>query len=234
MKTRERAIREKRTKNSDPHPDCVIEGGKGPRLSLGPGALSVFRKEVKIMAKNNNKNGKATLMAQVIAGARKHFPNGAETLKLEGASTTIDAVLKELQGFVDARNAIVAAQMAARNMVAAERAGLPAMTALLAAFIAFIRNAFGPTADVLADFGVPVRKVPVPKTAEQKAVAAAKRKATRAARGTKGPKAKLAVHGDITAQLVVTPAGSAAGAPTAPATAPEAAPGGTPATPPKA
>ena len=183
------------------------------------------------MAKNNNsnRNGKATRVAQVIAGARKHFPNGAETLTLEGAPTTIDAVLTELQGFVDDRAAIVAAQMAARNKVAAERAGLPAMSALFAAFIAFIRNALGPTAEALADFAIPVRKVPAPKTAEQKAVAAAKRKATREARGTKGPVARKAVHGNITAKLVVTAAAvDAAGAPTAPATAPTAAaPGGT-------
>ena len=187
------------------------------------------------MAKNNNKNGKATQMAQVITGARKNFPNGAQTLTLDGASTTIDAVLKELQGFVDDRVAIVAAQTAARNKVAAERAGLPAITALLAAFIAFVRNTLGPTAEALADFAIPARKVPVPKTAEQKAVAAAKRKATRVARGTKGPVAKKAVRGNITAQLVVTAAAvDATGAPTAPATAPTAAaPGGTPATPPR-
>ena len=184
------------------------------------------------MAKNNNKNGKATLMTHVIAGARKHFPNGSETITLEGTSTTIDAVLTELQGFVDGRAAIVAAQMAASNLVAAERAGMPAMTALLAAFIAFIRNAFGPTSAKLADFAIPTRKVPVAKTAEQKAVAAAKRKATREARGTKGPVARKAVRGNITAQLVVTAApADATGAPTAPATAPTAAaPGGTPAT----
>ena len=188
------------------------------------------------MAKNNNKNGKATRMAQVIAGARKNFPNGSETITLEGASTTIDAVLTQLQGFVDKRAAIVAAQMAASNLVAAERAGLPAITALFAAFVAFVRNALGPTSAALADFAIPTRKVPVPKTAEQKAVAAAKRKATREARGTKGPVAKKAVKGNITAQLVVTPAASdATGAPTAPATAPTAAaPGGTPATPPRA
>jgi hypothetical protein len=192
----------------------------------------MLRKEVKQMAKNNNKNGKATRMAQVITGARKHFTNGSQAITLEGASTTIDTVVNEFQAFIDNRAGIVAAQTAARNKVAAERAGLAAITALFAAFIAFIRNTLGPSSEALADFGIPVRKVPAPKTAEQKAVAAAKRKATREARGTKGPKAKLAVHGDITAQLVVTPA-SDAGAP-APATAPTAAaPGGTPATPPK-
>lgn len=63
-------------------------------------------------------------------------------------------------------------------------------------------------------------------TAEGKAVAAAKRKATRAARGTKGLKAKSQIHGNVTATLVVTPADTANGqpAPEAPATAPAAAP----------
>jgi hypothetical protein len=182
---------------------------------------------------SNNKNGKASRIARVIVGARKHFAVGSQAILLDGASTTVDAVVNEFQAFIDNRAAIVAARTAVRNKVAAERAGMAALDALLQAFIAFIRNTLGPTAEALADFGIPLRKQPVPKTAEQKAVAAARRKATRAARGTKGPKAKLAVHGDITAQLVVTPA-SDAGAPTAPAPAPAAAPDGTPAQAPKA
>jgi len=62
-------------------------------------------------------------------------------------------------------------------------------------------------------------------TAEEKAVAAAKRTATRAARGTKGPKAIKAVKGNVTAELVVTPATAATTEvpPTAPAPAPAAA-----------
>jgi hypothetical protein len=52
-------------------------------------------------------------------------------------------------------------------------------------------------------------------TAEQKAVAAAKREATRAARHTMGKNQKKAVKGAINATLVVTPAnGSAPSAPT--------------------
>jgi hypothetical protein len=188
------------------------------------------------MAKDNNKNGKATKMANVIKGTRKHFTNGSEAIALDGASTTIDAVVNELQAFIDDRTAIVAAQSDVRNKLAAERAGMPAVNALFAAFIVFIRQRLGASSAALADFGLPVRKVPAPKTAEQKAVAAAKRKATREARGTKGPKAKQAIHGNVTAQLVVTPvAGDAAATPEAPAPAPTAAaPGGTQAGPARA
>ena len=146
-------------------------------------------------------------------------------------------MVNEFQAFTTNRAAIVAAQTAVRNKVAAEGAGMPALNALFEAFIAFIRQTFGASSTVLADFAIPVRKTPVAQTAEQKAVAAAKRKATRAARGTTGPKAKKAIKGNVTASLVVTPAAAsdATGTGTAPAPAPiAAAPGGTPATPARA
>jgi hypothetical protein len=194
------------------------------------------------MANNSNsKNGKATAMTQVIAGARKNFPNGSQVITLDGTSTTIDAVVNEFQAFITKRAAIVAAQTAARNMVAAEDTGTAALNALFEAFVAFVRQTFGASSTVLADFAIPVRKTPVAQTAEQKAVAAAKRKATREARGTTGPKAKKAIKGNVTASLVVTPAtaADATGTGTAPAPAPTlapapAAPGGTPATPARA
>jgi hypothetical protein len=189
------------------------------------------------MANNSNsKNGKATAMMQVIAGARKNFPNGSQGITLDGTSTTIDAVLNEFQAFITNRGAIVAAQTAVRNKVAAEDTGMAAMNALFGAFLAFVRQTFGASSTVLADFAIPVRKTPVAQTAEQKAVAAAKRKATREARGTTGPKAKKAIKGNVTATLVVTPAAvDAAGTGTTPAPAPTASPpGGTPATPARA
>jgi hypothetical protein len=183
---------------------------------------------------SNSKNGKATAMTQVIAGARKNFPNGSQVITLDGTSTTIDAVVNQFQTFITNRGAIVAAQTAVRNKVAAEGNGMPALNALFEAFVAFVRQTFGASSTVLADFAIPVRKAPVAQTAEQKVVAAAKRKATREATGTTGPKAKKAIKGNVTASLVVTPAAvDATGTGTTPALAP-AAPGGTPATPARA
>ncbi len=95
---------------------------------------------------------------------------------------TIDAAVGELQAFIDNRAAVVAAQATAKTKVAAERAALPALDAFILAFVAFIRLTFGPKANVLADFGLAPRKARAPLTAEQKAVAVAKRNATRAAR----------------------------------------------------
>jgi hypothetical protein len=169
------------------------------------------------------KNSKAAAVGQLIAGAKKHFPKGSQAISLEGASTTIGATLTQLQAFIDNRTAVVTAQATAKTKLAVERTAMPALNALIEAFTDFVKLSFGPQADVLADFGIPAPKAKTPMTAEQKAVAAAKRNATREARGTKGPKAKQAVHGNITAQLVVTPASPPAeGSPTVPATEPAA------------
>jgi hypothetical protein len=181
------------------------------------------------MANNSTgKNSRATRAGKLIAGARKRLPNGGQQITVGGASTTVDAAVNELQSFIDNRTAVVAAQATAKSKLSAERAALPALNAFVNAFTAFVRFMFGAQADALADFGMAPPKARTPQTAEEKAVAAAKRKATRAARGTTGPKAKSEIHGNITAQLVVTPAASADGAqaPEAPSAAPAQAPSG--------
>jgi hypothetical protein len=183
------------------------------------------------------KGTRATRAGQLIAGFRKRFPNGSQALTLGGAlgSVTVDAAVKELQELVDNRTAAATAQTTARDKVQAERVALPNLVAFMNAIEALIRLMFSADTTALADFGIPPRKQRAPQTAEQKAVAVAKRKATRTARGTTSAKAKQAIKGNITAKVVVTPATPAqAEAPEAPATAPAAAPapGGAAATPP--
>jgi hypothetical protein len=179
------------------------------------------------------KGTRATRAGQLVAGARKHFANGGQVLSFAGgfANVTVDEAVAELQKLIDLRAATTLAQATVRDKVQAERGAMPALVAFMNAFEALIRLMFGADTASLADFGLKPRKRPGPKTATDKAVAAAKRKATRVARGTLGPKAKKAVHGNITADLVVTPVPSPAKAPEAPAPAP--APGGAATTPPK-
>jgi hypothetical protein len=152
------------------------------------------------------KTERATAVTTIIAGARKRVPNVNQTLPVGTSTMTVAAVLGQLQTIVDNRAAVVAAQATAKAKVAAEMAAMPALDAILVAFEAFIRFTFGSDPEALADFGLAPRKVPAPLTAEQKAVAAAKRKATRAARGTTSAKQKKSVKGNVTAALVVTPA----------------------------
>ena len=168
------------------------------------------------------------LAKTLIAGARKRFPNGAEQVTVGNVPTTIDQLTAELQSFVDNRTAVEAAQVAATKAVETERAQAPSLIAILIAFVAFVRGVFGQDTAALADFGLEPHKAPAPLSAEQKAVAAAKRKATREARGTASTKAKKGIKGNVTAKLVVTPATPAS--PPVPAAAP--APAAEPSAPP--
>jgi hypothetical protein len=165
------------------------------------------------------KNEKAAAVTNIIAGAKKRL-SGKQ--KVPQTTLTVDGVTAELQSVVDNRAATVAAQATAKAKVAAETAAMPALDALLKVFIAFIRLEFGNDAEAMADFSLEADKAPTPQTTEQKAVAAAKREATREARGTTSAKQKQAIHGNVTATLVVTPAAPAPAA--APAAAPTTAP----------
>jgi hypothetical protein len=97
------------------------------------------------------------------------------------------------------------AQAAASARVAAENAQAAFLIAVMAAFEGFVRVSFGNQADALGDFGLAPPKARVPLTAEQKAIATAKRNATRAARGITTKKVRNSVKGNVTAKLVVTP-----------------------------
>jgi hypothetical protein len=173
------------------------------------------------------KGTRATRAGQLIAGVRKRFPTGSDKLAVGGAvgSVTVDAAVGELQTLIDNRTATTNAQATARDTVQAEREATPKLVAFMSALEAFIRLQFSADTAALADFGLPQRKQRTPLTAVQKAVAVAKRKATREARGTTSAKAKQAIKGNITAELVVNPANAVqAAAPEAPAPAPATAP----------
>lgn len=195
-----------------------------PRVPAGrPGVARPSGKEDETTTTSiNSKASKAARVGQLIAGTKKRLPNANQTITLDGASTTVDAVTQGLQGFLDDREAVVAAQATAKAKVAAENANMAAVNALIKAFIAFLRVTFGNDPSALADFGLTPHKAPAPLTAKAKAVAAAKREATREARGTKTPKQKKGIHGNVTAKLVVTPGEPAPATTSAPAA--EAAP----------
>jgi hypothetical protein len=103
-----------------------------------------------------------------------------------------------LQSVIDALNALSPAEAAATAAVANARkvvtnAG-PVIQSLRRTLIAM----FGNAPQTLALFGLTPPRAKAPKTAQQKAVAAAKAKATRIARGTASKKAKSAIKGNVT------------------------------------
>jgi hypothetical protein len=75
---------------------------------------------------------------------------------------------------------------------------------VIGAYRSWINATHGNAPATLADFGMTPRKVPIPLTAEKKAVAVAKRAATRAARHTVGPKKNAGIKGNATVTVVTT------------------------------
>lgn len=110
-------------------------------------------------------------------------------------------------------------QEAIRQYQAIDAKATPVITGLKQ----FVLNTFGRNSPQLADFGFAPRKVTT-LTPAKKQQAVQKRAATRAARGTKGPVAKLAITGDSVklAELEAKAAQNAAppAAPPRPAAAP--------------
>jgi hypothetical protein len=152
-----------------------------------------------------------------VVGTRKHFPNGSQTLQVGNVTYTVDELAAAMQSIVDIHDAVEASKAATKAKLQAEEAKTPSNLALVHAFETMVRGMFGTSADALADFGLSPPKARVPMTTEQKAVAAAKRTATRKARHTMGANQKKGINGNVTASLVVTPASESPPAATTPA-----------------
>jgi hypothetical protein len=146
------------------------------------------------MSISREKSSQVAEVKQLILGTQKHYGTGSNTLQVSGATFTVTALTQLMQDFVDNRSAVETAQAAAKAKIETERASAPSQLAVIRGLVAFVRVTFGTSADVLADFGLALPKARAPLTAEQKAVAVAKRAATRAARHTMGKNQKQAVQ----------------------------------------
>jgi len=156
------------------------------------------------MSISTSKASKATTSARIqalIAGLQKRAPNGSFTL---GNTAFTTATLVQLfTGLANAIAASIAARASAKEAVAAERAERAKVSPTLVALTRVLLATYGNAAQILADFGLEPPKARAPKTSVENAAAAAKAKATRSARGTVGPKKKLAVRGNVTGITVI-------------------------------
>ena len=190
----------------------------------------------------SNSESKAAVVAsaqQLIAGVTKHLGSATQVTLLGTAHTPADLTTK-LQQVVGLQSDVDAAKATTRSKLTAQKASMASLRPMMGALVAYAKASFGSQPDVLADFGIhPKPRVAL--TVEAKAAAAAKRAATRAARGTMGSVQKKGVKGDVTgvtitpttaATPVATPVVSTPSSPTvgAPSPAPTASPAPHPAT----
>jgi hypothetical protein len=156
------------------------------------------------MAKRVRTKGQQVAQAtQFVAGIGKHFA-GAAPLTFASAAHTPQQLLTAFEAFIGLRAAVEAARCALKARLVSEGAQAPAILVLMDGFEAFVRLTFSEQPEILGDFGLAPRKARKPLTAEQQAAAAAKRLATRKARGTLGPVQKKQVKGNVVG-VVVTP-----------------------------
>ena len=152
--------------------------------------------------KIDNKSQTVTAATHLIAGVNKHLTSTTPIVILGSPSTPAEITTK-LQSIVNLRSDVETAKAATKAKLATEAASMPSLLAFMSAFETYVKAAYGASPDVLADYGIhPKPRAPL--TVEQKAAAAAKRAATRAARHTMGTKQKAAVKGDVTG-VIVTP-----------------------------
>jgi hypothetical protein len=157
---------------------------------------------------------------KLIDGLNKHSANLA-LLLIGNTSYTHADLISTVQTRVSAAISTQSSRATWENAVKAERDERAKTKPLVSGLKQAIQVMFAGSIDSLADFGLTPRK-PRVLTPEKKAAAAAKAKATRAARHTMGKKQKKDIKGTVPATAPVTPP-SPAPAPT-PAPAPVAAP----------
>jgi uncharacterized protein involved in exopolysaccharide biosynthesis len=150
---------------------------------------------------------------QLITGMQSRLPATFSTT-LSGQTFTLVQIVALLQARIDARNKVTSARGAYKLALAQLAALLASDKDPMVALKRLLLAMFAGQADALADLGVAEPKTTTRSVAEKQA-SVEKAKATRTARHTMGPKAKLAITGDSTPE--VPAAASAATAGTAPA-----------------
>jgi hypothetical protein len=157
----------------------------------------------------------------MIAGIQKYLPTA--TFLVTGQSMPAAQVVATLQGRVDAATAAVSA-MAAFHAAVQQSDALHASTdPVVAGVRQTVLAMYAGSPATLAAFHVNARKVPAPRSTEEKLVAAAKAKATRVARHTMSKKQKAAITGSLSEPIVVpVTAGAGSGSSTSSGAAPAA------------
>jgi hypothetical protein len=156
---------------------------------------------------STSKVTRVTLLQRVrdlIAGTMKHSPTGP--LSLGGRAFTAQSLLQFLQDMENAISQVDTAKASWKDALKSLADMKSTDGPILGAYRSWIVATYGNAPATLADFGLAPPKVRTPQTADQKAVAVAKRAATRTARHTAGPKQKAAIKGNVTVAVVTTPA----------------------------
>jgi hypothetical protein len=156
-----------------------------------PGRNETNHGKVNPMPKNNSRTDLLAADQNLIDGIQANTSKLPASFPVGSVTTTPAAVVTLLQGRITTGKAVVQAESARTAAVQADRTLRAQTQPEVSAFKRIIVAMFLQSPDILGTFGLAAPKPPV-KTAETKAAAAAKAKATRALLGTKGSQQKKA------------------------------------------
>jgi hypothetical protein len=186
-----------------------------PRAHSGPGTevvgkSSSKRKEIPNMSTNSLKPmATEAHLDAIIAAAGTVIPPG-KTFDFGGKPFSGAQLVQLFTGHVAPYKAIHAARAQAQQQEKARDGQAPLVASDIATLKGTLIGMFGAGAPELTQFGFKAPKVRTPLTVEQKLARAAKAKATRTLRGTKGSRQKQAVQATgqvhVTTNLVANPA----------------------------
>jgi hypothetical protein len=147
------------------------------------------------------KISKAQTLANVqaiIAGTQENTPDASFTLRNTSYTTaSLVELLDTLTSAMTAQNAIDAM---AKDALLAVRAADAKVAPVLKAYRRHLLTTYGDAAQTLALYGLAPEKERTPLSVEARALKVARNQATRKARGTLGPKKRLAIRGTVEAK----------------------------------
>ncbi len=142
-----------------------------------------------------NKNTALALNQKISEGVDKYFSK-VKSLTIGGTAYTPKSLKSELQAEDDASKSVDSTRAQLKQQVATHRAAKASAFVLRSELRTYILGSYGKAAvQMLEDFGMSAPKYTGKKTAQVKADAVAKAKATREARGTVSKKQKQLIHG---------------------------------------
>ena len=166
---------------------------------------------------------------KMVAGVTQHLM-GLATIMVGGVAMKPADIVTKVTTRITAGSTVETTEATHAAAVAANKVVLSQTHQFMLDLEQAIEVQVGPAVDTLADFGLAPKKAPTPPSPATKVAAAAKRKATRVARGTTGPKKKLSVKGNVTG-VEITPVTAPDAAASGPQPSPQPAANGTPAAP---
>jgi hypothetical protein len=168
----------------------------------------------------------------LLAGIQKYMPTG--TLTVLSQPETAAQVMAVIQVRLDKAQAVITARSTLHQAILDSDAEYAQTEPYVQSVRQSVQAMYVGSPATLSGFGILPKKARVPLTAAKKVLAAAKREATRKARGTMGKKAKASIVGALNGPVMVAAdgtvtsasSGSSASAPVATTTSPAATPVG--------